>query len=66
MTTAVMAIRHALDTDPELAREDVQVTSKIVLEGSVQSEDAKRRVEELAREAAGSTKIENQITVEKK
>jgi sporulation protein YlmC with PRC-barrel domain len=58
-----MAIREALDNDATLAREDVQVTTKIVLRGSVQNEEAKKRVEELAKQAAGSAEIDNQITV---
>jgi osmotically-inducible protein OsmY len=59
-------IRRALDGDASLARENVQVTTKIVLQGTVESEDAKRRVEELARQAAGSAEIDNQVTVQKK
>lgn len=61
-----MAIRQALDGDESVAREDVQVTTKIVLRGTVKSEEAKQKVEELARSAAHSAEIENQITVEKK
>jgi osmotically-inducible protein OsmY len=59
-----MAIRQALDSDATLAQENVQVTTKIVLQGTVQSEEAKKRVEELAKQAAGSAQIENQITVQ--
>jgi len=59
-----MAIRQALDSDATLAQENVQVTTKIVLQGTVQSEDAKKRVEELAKQTAGSAQIENQITVQ--
>jgi hypothetical protein len=36
------------------------------LEGSVQTDEAKRRVEELAKQAAAGAEIENQISVEKK
>jgi sporulation protein YlmC with PRC-barrel domain/osmotically-inducible protein OsmY len=60
------AIRQALDGEPSVARENVQVTTKVVLRGTVQSEEAKRKVEELAREAAGQSEIDNQITVETK
>jgi hypothetical protein len=63
---SAMAIRHALDNDPTLAREDVRVKTKIVLEGTVQSEEAKKRVEDLVKQNASSAEIDNQITVEKK
>src|SRR5690606_17875836 len=33
-----MSIRQALDNDPSLAKEDVQVTTKIVLRGTVESD----------------------------
>jgi sporulation protein YlmC with PRC-barrel domain len=63
---SAMAVRQALDGDPKFARENVQVTTKIVLQGTVESEEAKKRVEELAREAAGSAQVDNQITVQPK
>jgi len=59
-----MAIRQALDNDPTLAREDVRVKTKIVLEGTVQSEEAKQRVEDLARQNAKGAELDNQITVQ--
>jgi sporulation protein YlmC with PRC-barrel domain len=59
-----MAIRHALDKDETLARENIQVSTKVVLRGSVRSEEAKRRVEELARQAVNQAEIDNQITVQ--
>ena len=59
-----MAIRQALDKDATLAREDVQVTTKIVLRGTVKSEDAKNRIAELAKKAANEAEIDNQITVQ--
>jgi len=58
-----MAIRQALDNDPALAKEDVQVTTKILLRGSVESEEAKDRIEELAKKAAQNAEIDNQIKV---
>ena len=58
-----MAIRQALDGDDKVAREDVQVSTKIVLQGTVSSDEAKARIEELARTAAGSAEIENKVTV---
>ena len=61
-----MAIRQALDADPTLAREDVTVKTKIVLEGSVETEEAKKRVEEIVKQNAASAEIDNQITVQKK
>ena len=59
-----MAIRQALDADPSLAREDVTVKTKIVLECTVQSEEAKKRVEEIVKENAANAEIDNQITVQ--
>jgi osmotically-inducible protein OsmY len=61
-----MAIRQALDNDSSLAKEDVQVTTKIVLRGSVETEEAKKRVEEIAKQAASTAEIDNQITVQPK
>jgi osmotically-inducible protein OsmY len=61
-----MAIRQAFDGDSKLAQENVQVTTKIVLRGTVQSEEAKKRAEELAKEAASNAEIDNQITVQQK
>jgi osmotically-inducible protein OsmY len=61
-----MAIRQALDSDETLAQENVQVTTKIVLQGTVESEEAKKRAEEVAKQAASNAQIDNQITVEKK
>jgi osmotically-inducible protein OsmY len=61
-----MAIRQALDSDATLAHEDVQVTTKIVLHGSVKSEEAKSRIEELAKKAATNAEIDSQITVQNK
>ena len=61
-----MAIRQALDNDPTLARENVTVKTKVVLEGTVQSEEAKKRVEDLVKQNASSAEIDNQITVQKK
>ena len=63
---SAMAIRQALDGDATLARENVQVSTKIILQGTVQSEEAKQRAEELARQAAGSTEVDNQISVQPK
>lgn len=61
-----MAIRHALDQDEMLARENLQVSTKIVLRGSVKSEEAKQKVEELAKRAANNAEIDNQIAVQPK
>ena len=61
-----MAIRQALDSESSLAKQDVQVTTKIVLRGSVDSEDAKKRVEEIAKQAASTAEIDNQIKVQSK
>ncbi len=61
-----MAIRQAFDGDSKLAQENVQVTTKIVLQGTVQSEEAKQRAEELAKQAASNAQIDNQITVQQK
>jgi osmotically-inducible protein OsmY len=60
-----MAIRQALDNDATLAKEDVQVTTKIVLRGSVENEEAKDRIEKLAKQAAKNAEIDNQIKVRK-
>lgn len=65
-SSTAMAIRQAIDSDSTLAQEDVQVTTKVVLRGSVESEEAKKRVEEMAKKAAGSAEIDNQITVKQK
>jgi hypothetical protein len=42
------------------------VTTKIVLHGSVKSEEAKSRIEELAKKAATNAEIDSQITVQNK
>ena len=63
---SAMAIRQALDNDPTLAREEVRVKTKILLEGTVQSEEAKKRVEDLVKQNASGTEIDNQITVQQK
>lgn len=61
-----MAIRQAFDSDSKLAQENLQVTTKIVLQGTVQSEETKKHAEELAKQAASNAQIDNQITVQQK
>jgi sporulation protein YlmC with PRC-barrel domain len=66
MLSVSTTIRTELDRDATLSREDVRVTpkdDKIVLEGTVSSDDAKKQIEELAKRNAGETKIENKIKV---
>ena len=63
-SVAALAIRQALDGDPEMAKQKVEVRTKILLRGTVASEEAKKRVEELARQAAKNAEVENHITVE--
>jgi sporulation protein YlmC with PRC-barrel domain len=63
---AALAIRQALDSDPELAKQKVEVGTKIILRGTVESDEARKRVEEVVKQAAKDADVENQITVEAK
>lgn len=67
MTVAARSVREALDNST-LARENVQVAEengKIVLRGSVRSQQIKSDVEAAARRAARSGEVENRITIER-
>lgn len=67
LTTATSSIRSALQSDTSLAKENVQVSTsegKITLRGTVQSEEIKKRAEEVARRASQSAEIDNQLRVE--
>ena len=59
-------IRSALDNHATLAGSDVRVLpedGKIILKGSVANNEAKQRIEQLARSSGTKAEIENQITV---
>jgi osmotically-inducible protein OsmY len=67
-TTNAAAVQRALANDPSLAVEAgaVIVTSengKIVLQGAVSSESAKRRIEQKARTTATGANVDNRLTV---
>jgi osmotically-inducible protein OsmY len=57
-----------LHADASLAGEDIRVMEagkKIMLRGTVKSEDVKNRAEELAKETAAGIEIDNNLKVEK-
>lgn len=67
LTASARAIRQAINDDPGLVAERVQVTpenGKIVLSGSVKSETARSTIEKLARQATPTAQLENRIVVE--
>jgi sporulation protein YlmC with PRC-barrel domain/osmotically-inducible protein OsmY len=69
LSAAAASIRSALASDPTLSAEDVRVQeagNKIMLQGKVSSEDAKNRIEAMARAAASGLQVDNKIKVENK
>lgn len=66
LTAAATAVRNALDNAEQLSRENVQVTpgdDEIVLRGSVSSDDAKDRIESLAKDTAGEVDVNSELEV---
>lgn len=69
LITTARAVRKALDDDATLARLNVQVTpenGKLVLRGTVGSEELKSTIQEKAKRTVHATEIDNQLTVENK
>jgi hypothetical protein len=67
LTASARAVRSAIDNDPALVAERVQVTAengRIVLSGSVRNEITKQNIENAARRTIPSGSIVNRITVE--
>lgn len=67
LSESARAIRRAINDDPVLVAERVQVTpenGKIVLSGYVRTETAKRNIEKLARQAMPTAQVDNRIVVE--
>lgn len=67
LVEAARAIRLAIDQDAALKEENIQVNpgeGKLILSGSVTASDAKSNAEQIARKAATSTQIDNQISIE--
>lgn len=64
--TKLTAVEMNLKTDAELAGAGIQVSAQndmVVLKGTVNSEDAKKRAEALALKVDGITKVANHLTV---
>jgi osmotically-inducible protein OsmY len=69
LVSAALAVRKALDEDPSLRRLDVAVTptnGKLVLSGSVNSNQLKTTIETKAERAANGKTVDSQITVDAK
>jgi sporulation protein YlmC with PRC-barrel domain len=69
LVSAALAIRKALDANPALARLDVSVmpqNGKLMLRGSVATNQLKTSVEQTAEQAASGKEIDSQLTVETK
>jgi sporulation protein YlmC with PRC-barrel domain len=68
MTESARAVRQALDNNAALARENIQVLAengRIVLQGSVHSEQVKEEIEAAARRAAPNGDVDSRITVQR-
>jgi hypothetical protein len=66
IATSVQSIRHAINNDPVLVGEQVQVTTengRIVLRGAVRNNATRNNLENAARRAAPAVNIDNQIAV---
>ncbi len=69
LITASTAIRTALDGDDMLRSAGVRVipgNGKVVLRGTVSSDETKQKIEAAAKKAASDAQIENEIKVEQK
>lgn len=67
LTAAARIVRRAIDNDPTLVAERVQVRAedgRIVLSGSVRNEITRNKLERAARQALPAGNIENQVIVE--